>query len=101
MVYDKGPYPCHVGEFCGNVEVPHGDQEFFLANSGMAGTHYLGRPRPEHGKTTEELEKEHFRGIYVEISFAVGNPCCVLTPPALMEPGKEHLYNKSNYPGIG
>ena len=98
-----GVGPWHVGEWCLNhskevvraVGVPARRDEYNWLEDKR-----LGRPRPDKGKTIEQLEAVGVVGLYIAWSRGVPEGYTeVDTPPELMEPGKEALYNV-NGPGL-
>ena len=106
-------YPRHIGEFCSNhhpdipppVRLWHESEKQArqrLANLGKKCRQ--GRPRPCKEFTTKEGEARGYVGLYINIepnalSLSKAAEVC-LTPPELMEPGQEHLYNIDGKPGI-
>lgn len=106
----KGPYPMHAGEYCGNwtkgspamrtldqtqaeAEV---QQEQYLSQM------RFGKPRPCPAYPTSELAEAaglvglYFKGTVVPLPWQ--QP--ITTPPELMEPGAEGLYNLDGKPGL-
>jgi hypothetical protein len=94
----KGPYPCQVGEYCGN-HMPC-SLAFAALNESRADAErnqqeYLakmrfGRPRPCEAGTTEEMEARGTVGLYLkEDQSILPDSRRVDTPPELMEPGRD------------
>lgn len=95
-------YPRHIGEYCGNHclnsqptcfnyqtqdEADRSQKEFL---SRMR----FGLPRPCKAGTSEEMKKIGYVGLYLlkDSNLSSNEERCP-TPPELMEPGQEHLYN--------
>lgn len=93
---DKGPYPMHAGEYCGN----HHPVDAAKWQKAWLDRMRFGKPRPCKAFGSEEGAAQGYVGLYLKESRKpLAHEIPVPTPPELMEPGREALYNISG-PGI-
>lgn len=107
----KGPFPMHAGEYCGNFHPsteprPHlhetPPEEAAKSQAALLSKMRFGKPRPCPAGTSDEMAAQGYVGLYLKEDrpphFEWEEP--ILTPPELMEPGYEHLYNIDGKPGM-
>ena len=106
---ERGPYPCHIGEYCGNE---HKNQKPFLSYFEEIGAQKesntrKGIPHSCPCGTSQEMQEKGFYGLYLtkedsELWKKIHKDKVrfVPTPDKLMEPGKEHLYNLNGKYGL-
>lgn len=106
---DEGPYPLHVGEYCGNHYPGSRPPRMYgqsqeEANQSLAillAEVRFGKPRSCKAGTVEEMTRAGFVGLYLlKNRPLLGDAYEVNTPPELMEPGEERKYNLNGRPGI-
>ena len=106
-----GPYPCDAGEYCGNHVPGHRYPSLWphetVEQAEAREARYLakmrfGLPRPcQAWPTVEAAKAAGAVGLYLKASRNRAQwEKQVPTPPELMEPGQEHLYNIDGKPGI-
>lgn len=103
---NNGPFPCHAGEYCGNHTPPG---LFFAGQNQRERKMYVdwlaqmrfGEPRATPECSVEYLKSHGIVGLYLRENQPIRSWFEIVpTPPQLMEPGKEHLYNVGGKPGI-
>lgn len=113
-----GTYPCHAGEYCGNHHPEsyrtHGPMYSFAASLDpilrqrereQANEHLalmrFGLPHACGAGDTAKMQADGYVGLYLraDSQFKREQIEYVPTPPELMEPGFESLYNLDGKPG--
>jgi len=107
---ERGPYPCHIGEYCANEHKNSIESRFGYEEIGAEkeSNTRKGIPHSCPCGTSQEMQEKGFHGLYLtkEVSELLKEEHknrrvrFVPTPPELMEPGKEHLYNLNGKFGL-
>lgn len=95
----------HPGEFVGNEVVTSSNQHDSrtVHENGLPPIVRAGRPRPQAGYSSEQMADMGYIGLYLIGVYEEdlrSDAIFIQTPPHLMEPGSEHLYNLDGRIGL-